>query len=261
MQGGRLSESEKAEIALLKELVEIHKSNLSHLELTKARFGMYVPPYILEGIREERAEIARIESEIAAILNGIRDLETESHEASPSPTPAYRLLVKSTKYREQMTRYRKQMNEYQERMNEWKEVHDLLQELSAALALFYREISREREMESKDRSSQDLWESWQPCRKRIEDLKKFAREIKCIGEPYREREGKLYGEEWVVKVVRTQKDLEAALKGDNRAAAWECTSELNFICDTELDHADKKLKKLIEELRISTDLIHGVTGT
>ncbi|MBU0699909.1 hypothetical protein KKE26_01205 [bacterium] len=70
------------EINSLREQIDVHKKNLRHLELQKAKFGnLYLPPYLVTNIEDEKNDIQRLIKEIQGLEQGHAEILSQ-----PLPT-------------------------------------------------------------------------------------------------------------------------------------------------------------------------------
>lgn len=136
---------------------------------------------------------------------------------------------------------------------EWKELHNLLQEVITSLAPLMSALEFALEEEHMRRIDFSL-RLWRQVRIQLRRLESFSRDIKYIGEPFDDTDGKLKGVAWMVEIVPLRNGLEELLHQGDFGNAYNLAIELQDICLTHLYKADKRLRDAIEE-------IHSILGT
>jgi hypothetical protein len=149
--------------------------------------------------------------------------------------------------------------EYHEALLEWKELHNAINEILGAFDPFQSSIQRLTYTPRKA-IPKDLRANWFPVRIKINELIKFSRNIKIIGEPFQEFNGQSKGESWAIDFHNIEKEMEgilevAILSGNPFIGSpdwWNKLVELSGIINhTILNHlyvGDKKLRETATDL-------------
>lgn len=168
-----------------------------------------------------------------------------------------------------------QIQQLQQSLYEWKELHNALDDILTAFAPFSSEIHRA-DSEKTIPSISALHNLWYAVSVKVDALLEFARQIKYIGNCYREEAGVISGESWSVKIsgMRTQVNIQLGLdetsgfspptkrsvsfaeksklmigiKPEWWVALYELNNEFNHIAYGQMHWADKKLRETATEL-------------
>jgi hypothetical protein len=163
----------------------------------------------------------------------------------------------------------------QQSLYEWKELHNSLDDILTSFAPFSSEIHRA-DSEKTIPSLSTLNNLWYAVTAKVDALLEFARNIKYIGNRYKEEAGMTSGETWAVKIsglrnqvniqlglnetssfnVSTKRSISFAEKSklmigirpDWWVALYELNNEFNHVAYGQMHWADKKLRETATEL-------------
>jgi hypothetical protein len=239
--------TDQESIAQQQELLATHRRVLATWMLQRATFGPYVPPYILESIRNDRAEIQRIKQVLRSWGCVVEDLpdeeviETDSQAASRGlealhelmPDPEVHAIVAA--FHADIQAIREQTHI----MSAYKELHDRFQELESCYNTIHYFIYREGQL----LASEQL--SWESLVYSISDLQGFIEALLHCAVRHKFNE---LGS-WPQILSRASRELQAAVDQIDSVQLKRATNAIRSVIDRQLSRVNDRLIAAASMLR------------
>jgi hypothetical protein len=137
--------------------------------------------------------------------------------------------------------------EGQQRMLEWMRLHEVYQKLRTNYISIYRPVKQQQPRELALMISM-IGRQWKFFKNTVFwELIAFARDISYIGEPYKDDEGALSGEGWVVKLVQLERAIDQALKDHSLVLLHESVCELGTLIGQYFIEVDKRFLRSVND--------------
>ncbi len=236
----------------IEKLLEIHRRNLKDLEEQQAKYGLDVPPVILNRIRGEDEAIAELERKlrIASMPEPLQDfvVQLPEHLVEPASEAFNKSLA-------EINRKLLEVTKLQKCLDEWKEVHNALHDLHKDFSPVAATVSLSRRQSLTELIPQDylrdIKSQWETCKRALSTMQGIHSGIKYMEEDEAHTIG-----EWVTNMSASEESIDEAIRYHDKKALEELSSRFTRDIIRYLYLADKALRDTIKRLEAAfTDIM------